>query len=324
MAVPRLALGEDLARGHVQGGEQGGGAVAGIAVRDAFDVSEPEGQQRLGSLQRLDLALLVHAEHHRALRRVEVESDDVVDLLGEERIGGELEVLLPVRLDVERSPEPVDRGLGDPRGFRHGPAAPVRAAVGRPGLDRPPQHDHEFVVFDGARPSRLAFVVQPHEALGSEALAPLADRLAAGADPFGDRLVVQAVGAQKHDLGTAHEPGGQAARADQRLKFLAGTLADFKRFQRTSPGHGFSPLVFGWMERTIPGSRHYVKIITGHNTSRLRIFRSPYSHVTPPSKGGAAHNRLTCSWSMVSGASAGVGAAEAAQAARRGLDDPGG
>ena len=33
----------------------------------------------------------------RAVGRVEVESDDVVDLLGEERIGGELEVRLPLR-----------------------------------------------------------------------------------------------------------------------------------------------------------------------------------------------------------------------------------
>ena len=68
-------------------------------MRDAFDVSEPKGQQRLGSLQRLGLALLVDAEHHRVVGWVEVESDDIVDLLDEERIGGELEVLLAMRLD---------------------------------------------------------------------------------------------------------------------------------------------------------------------------------------------------------------------------------
>ena len=131
MTMPRLALGDDLAGGHVQGGKEVGGAMADVAVRDAFDVSEPEGQERLGSLQRLGPALLVDAEHHRAFGRVEVEADDVADLLGEERIGGELEVLLPVRLDVERSPDAVDRGLRHPRRVRHGTATPVRAAVGR-------------------------------------------------------------------------------------------------------------------------------------------------------------------------------------------------
>ena len=241
VAVARLALGDDLAGGHVQGGEDGGRAVADVAVRDAFDVSESQGQQGLGSLQRLGLALLVHAQHHRIVGRVEVESDDVADLLGEERIGGELEVLLPVGLEVERRPDAVDRGLRQPRRLRHGTAAPVRAAAGRPGLERPAQQRHDLLILDGARFSRSAFVVQAHEALGSEALAPLPDRLAAGADPLGNRLVVQPVGAQQHDLGAAHEPGGQAARTDKRLEFLAGAPADFERLQRTSPGHGLPP-----------------------------------------------------------------------------------
>ena len=41
MTVPSLALGEHLASGHVEGGEEGGGAVTDVAMRDAFDVSEP-------------------------------------------------------------------------------------------------------------------------------------------------------------------------------------------------------------------------------------------------------------------------------------------
>ena len=94
VAMPRLALGDDLAGGHVQGGKDGRGTVTDVAMRDAFDVSEPEGQERLGSLERLGLALLVDAEHHRVVGRVEVESDDIADLPGEERIGGELEVLM--------------------------------------------------------------------------------------------------------------------------------------------------------------------------------------------------------------------------------------
>ena len=79
--------------------------------------------------------------------------------------------------------------------------------------ERPLQHCHEFVVFDGARPTRLAFVVQAHQALGSEALTPLADRLA-------------------------------AARADQRPEYLAGTLAD-DREQREAPRRGALDVAVG-------------------------------------------------------------------------------
>ena len=118
----------------------------------------------------------------------------------------------------------------------------MRAAVGRLGLERLLQQHHDFVIFDGARLSRPTFVVQAHEALGSETLAPLADRLAAGTDPLGNRLVIQPIGAQKHDLGTAHKPSRQTALTDKRLEFLAGTLTDFERLQRTSPEHGL-PLV---------------------------------------------------------------------------------
>ena len=49
VAVARLALGEDLAGGKVQGGEEGGGAVAGVAVRHALDMAESEGQKELGA-----------------------------------------------------------------------------------------------------------------------------------------------------------------------------------------------------------------------------------------------------------------------------------
>ena len=55
-----------------------------------------------------------------------------------------------------------------------------------------------------------------HEALGAEAFAPLADRLAADAEPCGHRRIVQAFGAQEHDPGAAHQARGQAARPGHR------------------------------------------------------------------------------------------------------------
>ena len=86
------------------------------------------------------------------------------------------------------------------------------------------------------------FVVEAHEALGAEAFAPLADGLAADAEPRGHRRMVQALGAQERDLGTAHQARGQAARPGQRRQFLARVRADGKQLQGTALGHGLSLL----------------------------------------------------------------------------------
>jgi hypothetical protein len=56
MAMARLALGDDRAVKHVEGGEQRGGAVALIVVGNAFDVAEPHGKHGLGAFEGLDLA----------------------------------------------------------------------------------------------------------------------------------------------------------------------------------------------------------------------------------------------------------------------------
>ena len=63
VAMARPVLGEDLAGGDVQGGEEGGGAVADVAVGHAFDVAQSQRQEGLGTLQGLELALLVDAQH---------------------------------------------------------------------------------------------------------------------------------------------------------------------------------------------------------------------------------------------------------------------
>ena len=106
-------------------------------MRHAFDVAQPEGQEGLGALQGLGLALLIDAQHQGMVGRIQVEADDVADLLDEEGIGGELEVLPPMGLEVERGPEALDRGLGAPGVLGHGTTGPVCATVA---LSRPSAH----------------------------------------------------------------------------------------------------------------------------------------------------------------------------------------
>ena len=72
VAVPWLARVEDLARGDLQRGEQGGGGVALVVIGLPLDLAGAHRQDRLGAIQRLALALLVHADHDRGPGRVEV------------------------------------------------------------------------------------------------------------------------------------------------------------------------------------------------------------------------------------------------------------
>jgi hypothetical protein len=79
--VTLLAQAEDLAVGRIQCGKQSGGAVAVVVVRYGRTASAFQRQAGRGTIQSLNLALLVGAQHKRVLRRVEVPTDDVFQFL---------------------------------------------------------------------------------------------------------------------------------------------------------------------------------------------------------------------------------------------------
>jgi len=103
----------DLAGGGVEGGEQAGHPVPGVVVGLAFGDARAHRQDRLSPFQGLALGLLVHADHHRVLRRVQVQAQNVADLRLQLRIGGEPEPLGAVRLQAELPPQPGDAGMTD-------------------------------------------------------------------------------------------------------------------------------------------------------------------------------------------------------------------
>ena len=92
-AMATMQLTQHAAAGHTEGGKQTGCAVSGVVVAAALHLSGAHGQQRRRTVQRLNLALLIHAKHQAAVGRVEVESDDVADLVDEQRIAAQLEGL---------------------------------------------------------------------------------------------------------------------------------------------------------------------------------------------------------------------------------------
>ena len=72
-----VALAEHLTGGYVKGREQRRGSVPPIIVGAPLWQARPHRQHRLAMVQRLDLGLLVDAQHHRTLGRVQVHTDDV-------------------------------------------------------------------------------------------------------------------------------------------------------------------------------------------------------------------------------------------------------
>ena len=57
-----------------------------IVMGAPFGLPGSHWQQRLGTIQRLDLRFLIDAEHQRVVRRVEIEADDVAHLVHKQRV----------------------------------------------------------------------------------------------------------------------------------------------------------------------------------------------------------------------------------------------
>jgi hypothetical protein len=89
--VARLAFGKHGTGGDVEHGKQDGGAVTNIIMSHAFHIAQPHRQHRLGTVEGLDLALLIDAQDQSMIGRVQVETDNVTDLFDEEGIGREFE-----------------------------------------------------------------------------------------------------------------------------------------------------------------------------------------------------------------------------------------
>jgi hypothetical protein len=85
------AAADDLAFQDIEGGEQGGGAVALVVVGHGGATPFLHRQTGLGAIQGLDLALLVEAEHDGVGWRTDIEADHLLELLREFAIVGELE-----------------------------------------------------------------------------------------------------------------------------------------------------------------------------------------------------------------------------------------
>ena len=149
--MPRVTGADDRPGFHIQRREQRRRPVPHVVVRAAGRQARTHRQQRRGAIERLDLALLVHAEHQGAIRRMQIQPDDVAHFVDEQRILRQLERLGPMRLQRERFPDARDRRLTQPFVFRQVPGAPV-GRIARRRLER--RGDRAFNLRVGNFPRR--------------------------------------------------------------------------------------------------------------------------------------------------------------------------
>jgi hypothetical protein len=98
MPVSRLAVRNDGSLQYVERCKQGGGSMPFLVVRLPSRQAGPKGEQGLRPVQRLNLTLLIYAEHDGSIGRVHVPPHDIAHFGSKLQIGAELERLHPMRL----------------------------------------------------------------------------------------------------------------------------------------------------------------------------------------------------------------------------------
>ncbi len=234
-AVAGVQRADHLAGGDIQRCEEAAGAVAFVVVGGARRRAGQDRQDRSAAIERLDLALLVHAQHQRPFRRVEVEPDHVAHLLHKQRVLGELEALNPVRLQPERPPDPRDRRLRQPHLPGHLARRPVRAAIRRRALQR--LHDHLLhpLVADRPRTARPGLIQKPLQTAADKAPTPLADRRRRDPQPPRHLQIRRAARAPKHDPRPRRQRLRRLRAPRPPLKLLPLTISQLQhRLARTT------------------------------------------------------------------------------------------
>ena len=139
MRVALHVAADDSAVEDVEGGEQRRRAMAFVVVGHGSGAAHLYRQAGLDMIKGLDLALLINREDDGVSGMVDIEADDVTQFVDKLRVGGELELLQPVRLKVVRTPDALDGTRADIDDVGHHGRGPVGRLGGRVGLSE--HHD---------------------------------------------------------------------------------------------------------------------------------------------------------------------------------------
>ena len=181
---------------------------------DALDIAQAHGQHRLGAVQGLNLALLIHAKYQGMVRRIQVKANDVTRLLDEERIGRKFEATTSVRLYRKRLKYTMHGGFGNAAvmgGLANTPMGGPGGLAGEGTFEQ----DGNLLIGNTARPPRPQLIVQTRHPLFEETLSPLAHRDFGPAQTLSNLGIALALGRPQHYFGAADERMRQRTRSRQ-------------------------------------------------------------------------------------------------------------
>ena len=150
--------------------------------------------------------------------RIDIEADDIAQLVDELGIGGELELLHPMRLQPMGAPDALHRTYGDADLFGHHRSGPM-GGLGR--WISEGQSHHAFCHFgpQGRHARRPRLVAQQAiDAFLHESLLPAPDADLGGVGLAHDLVGAYAIGGEQHDPGAPNMLLRRIAVADQSLK----------------------------------------------------------------------------------------------------------
>src|SRR5271169_58675 len=200
-AMTSMQLSDHAPRGDIQRREQTRRAVALVVMGAPLGQARGKRQDRLGAIQGLDLALLIHAQHHRLGRRIQIQADEVAHLVDKQRIGRELESLGTVRLQPKGTPSAAHRALRDLKLLRKQARAPMRG-LARALIERSGDQLLDSRLIELARRTGPRLIEQAVEPPLKKATAPLAHGLTHDATALGYLAVVRPLCARQDDVRT--------------------------------------------------------------------------------------------------------------------------
>ena len=216
---PRLVRGGDLAGRYLEGGKQGGGAVALVIVAMAGQrPAVRELEIALRSLQRLDRGLLVDTDDDRVLGRRHIEPDHVGGLGYELGIVALTPKFAPGEVDLlraQQAPDMLDIDIAE-RGRQQRPC-PAGIALGRRLIQQ--RQDALVRLCRVLRLSApLARFVEARKPLPGVANPPLRRRAGCTSNRSSNRPARNAVRCQQHDPRPLPQPVLRLRRTRQALK----------------------------------------------------------------------------------------------------------
>ncbi|MDO8502757.1 MAG: hypothetical protein Q7S20_13020 [Gemmatimonadaceae bacterium] len=194
--------------------------MALVIVGYSLDITQSHRQERLTTLQRLNLALLVDREDKRFIGRIEIEPDDVADLFKLERIGRELEMLRSVRLYTKEREIALHGALADTGLLGDASNTPVSRV---PGLffEHGAEHLGDFILVVSAGSPGSGYIIEARETILIESIAPIADDREAYADCLCNVAMRGTPGREEDDPRTPNHSRGERSGAGDVLQFFS-------------------------------------------------------------------------------------------------------